>query len=191
MVKKDYNAKYYAENRENVLAQKKEYYRLNKEKIQQAKRDRKQVNPEKAREYIRESSKRWREQHPEYAKENSRKWREEHPGYDQSSCKKWRSKPGNNTAKCQRRRAAPGKISVEEIRRVLQDPCAYCGLASNQLEHCTPVCRGGWNSADNCVAACSRCNASKGSKTVLEFFGLWPVNNDRRRFIKMKTEPAA
>jgi 5-methylcytosine-specific restriction endonuclease McrA len=51
--------------------------------------------------------------------------------------------------------------------------CDYCGRAAAlQLEHCTPIARGGWNSADNAVAACAPCNVKKGTQTVLEFMGV-------------------
>jgi 5-methylcytosine-specific restriction endonuclease McrA len=72
------------------------------------------------------------------------------------------------------RRRAPGKITKNEVRAIMKDPCAYCGSPPEHLEHCTPLCRGGWNVADNCVAACARCNLGKGWKTVLEWMGMWP-----------------
>lgn len=67
-----------------------------------------------------------------------------------------------------------GKLKATEVRLIMQDLCAYCGEPSEELEHCTPLSRGGWNVAENCVAACTKCNRTKNTQTVLEFLGMWP-----------------
>jgi 5-methylcytosine-specific restriction endonuclease McrA len=50
--------------------------------------------------------------------------------------------------------------------------CFYC-LASlidgYQVDHMTPLARGGSNAADNIVCACPDCNRRKGQKTAAEF----------------------
>jgi 5-methylcytosine-specific restriction endonuclease McrA len=49
--------------------------------------------------------------------------------------------------------------------------CAYCGVADDQLtlDHITPMCRGGTNTADNVVACCGQCNASKNAHHVYDW----------------------
>jgi 5-methylcytosine-specific restriction endonuclease McrA len=54
--------------------------------------------------------------------------------------------------------------------------CAYCGRKANQLkpresmtrDHVFPKSRGGTDTWDNSVMACSKCNGAKGDKTVVE-----------------------
>lgn len=52
---------------------------------------------------------------------------------------------------------------------ILADPCAYCGMPSESIEHVDPVSRGGTNDCDNVVGACMDCNRRKNCKTLLEF----------------------
>jgi 5-methylcytosine-specific restriction endonuclease McrA len=68
-----------------------------------------------------------------------------------------------------------GSLTTGELRAALAEPCAYCGAPSEHVEHCTPLSRGGENSAWNVVGACADCNLNKGRMTVLEFLGLWPL----------------
>ncbi len=48
--------------------------------------------------------------------------------------------------------------------------CAYCGQETGRLtiDHIIPKSRGGRTSFENCVSACRRCNARKGSRTPNE-----------------------
>lgn len=71
-----------------------------------------------------------------------------------------------------RLRSAPNKLTNAELASIrCTSHCAYCLLPAAQLEleHCTPLARGGWHTADNVVMACRSCNRSKHAKTVLEF----------------------
>lgn len=52
--------------------------------------------------------------------------------------------------------------------------CVYCGAAVENgatlsLDHIKPVSRGGSNDATNLVTCCSRCNSSRGARSVSEF----------------------
>lgn len=67
----------------------------------------------------------------------------------------------------------------EAIARMMADAnghCFYCGQKSDRLEvdHVMPVSRGGTSAADNLVASCRACNASKGAKTLDE----WATTRD-------------
>lgn len=55
------------------------------------------------------------------------------------------------------------------LSAVRVDPCAYCGSAADVLDHIDAKARGGEDDADNFTAACSRCNQSKGARTLLGF----------------------
>lgn len=52
--------------------------------------------------------------------------------------------------------------------------CAYCGASVEQgaqlsLDHLKPHSKGGSNEATNLVTCCSRCNSSRGNRTVAAF----------------------
>lgn len=52
--------------------------------------------------------------------------------------------------------------------------CAYCGAsvedgATLTLDHVRPVSKGGTNATSNLVTCCSRCNSSRGNRSVAEF----------------------
>lgn len=72
-----------------------------------------------------------------------------------------------------------GKISWStSIREYIKereklDICIYCGSKSNlTLEHVLPRSRGGPDTTDNVVWVCKRCNSSKGSKRLYEWYEL-------------------
>lgn len=46
--------------------------------------------------------------------------------------------------------------------------CQYCGRDADSIDHVVPRSRGGDHSWDNVVAACRRCNLSKGSRLLGE-----------------------
>jgi len=53
------------------------------------------------------------------------------------------------------------------------DQCIYCGVREKlTLDHMIPLSRGGADHPDNAVWVCNRCNSSKGSKRLYEFYGL-------------------
>ncbi len=113
-------------------------------------------------------------------RENARNaaWRAANPGYGAA----WATA---NPEKCRlrtsRRRArkmgAPGKSYTSEettwlLERVFTgQQCAYCQRYAAALEwdHVHPLARGGTNEPENLVAACKRCNTSKGAKTLAEW----------------------
>jgi 5-methylcytosine-specific restriction endonuclease McrA len=67
-----------------------------------------------------------------------------------------------------RRRRFGSRLPAEDLP--LDAHCAYCLVGpAEELEHCTPLSRGGANDWTNVVMACRPCNRAKGTKTVLEF----------------------
>ena len=56
--------------------------------------------------------------------------------------------------------------------------CVYCGSTENlTIDHVRPLSKGGETNADNCVAACLRCNQAKGSLDLDEFLSTQIVLN--------------
>jgi len=50
--------------------------------------------------------------------------------------------------------------------------CQYCGSENaTTVDHVIPISKGGTDDPENLVAACSRCNYSKGNRTG-QFFGV-------------------
>lgn len=65
---------------------------------------------------------------------------------------------------------------LDEVQELLKCcTCAYCLLPIGwdaQVDHATPLARGGRHSIENLCLACIRCNQLKGQLTVEEFFAL-------------------
>jgi hypothetical protein len=52
----------------------------------------------------------------------------------------------------------------ETILRRDQHTCQYCGQEANTVDHVLPIALGGTDEPNNLVAACARCNYSKGKR---------------------------
>lgn len=95
-----------------------------------------------------------------------------------------REKVNQHSAACaHRRRACEGYLSTQDIRNIKESSdgiCCYClkRAAIMELEHCTPLSRGGFHDENNCTYACRKCNRTKSNKTVLEFIFEWPKVTD-------------
>lgn len=58
------------------------------------------------------------------------------------------------------------------LRGALADACRYCGERLNdggEIDHLTPVARGGTSRMSNLTLACTACNRAKLAKTLAEF----------------------
>lgn len=58
---------------------------------------------------------------------------------------------------------------VAAALRLTGGRCAYCDEPARSGDHVVPYTRGGASTADNVVAACRRCNTSKGNRTLREW----------------------
>lgn len=77
-------------------------------------------------------------------------------------------------------------IGVRDERKKLGGECVYCGHAADTVDHLIPRLMGGPDSADNLVAACSACNASKGGRDVYDWArrkGFFPLGVTRRYLV--------
>lgn len=86
---------------------------------------------------------RYAERHPEAAKRNRRR-------------QNFRRRGGALTA------AAERFLPV-----LLQDPCAYCGAPSEEIDHITAVAAGGTGCWTNLTGACRSCNGGKSDRPLL------------------------
>jgi hypothetical protein len=83
-----------------------------------------------------------------------------------------------------RRHGLPSTLTNEEWRLVVsffEDRCAYCGERWTEVEHATPLSRGGGTTAGNCLPSCDACNDAKHLRTPEELLArdLWPHRTTR------------
>ena len=101
----------------------------------------------------------------------------------------------------EREHSAPGVFDdadVRFIRAAVGDACRYCETRLNgagEVDHLTPVVRGGTSARQNLTLACMPCNRAKLAKTLSEFLS-WrkerglPVS-DRRLEYERPDEPVS
>lgn len=83
----------------------------------------------------------------------------------------------------------------EQRMRVLQRDhytCGYCGQEATQVDHIIPRVDGGSHDMDNLIAACSRCNGLKGSRSQASFLRMLsapPVFIDNLSPMQSRIEP--
>lgn len=177
---REYQRKYREAHREKAREYNRAYYARNAEEIkavEAAKRAAPKTEEEKAK--LREASRRrmqkmrerrpdcaaneWAKQNPERVLALQRRWCKEHPEHAVAKAAVRRARAITNGGKLTRKDVAALKESADGI-------CAYClRPAKLQVEHCTPLARGGANDLSNRVMACWECNRAKDTMTPLEF----------------------
>ena len=146
-------------------------------------------DPERQRAYARD----WLKRNPQKARDAARRWSKSHPEQRRAAKRLYyarhrkqhkavmaayhRAHPEVLRAKSNayraRARAAEGQFTSAEWRALVESyagKCAYRGEAGPvQVDHRTPLTRGGANSIDNILPACRKCNTEKGQLTEAEF----------------------
>lgn len=113
-------------------------------------------------------------------KERSVEWKKKNPLKVKDSYKRYMKKPAARklaAVRWMKRRAfvsgAKGTFTTEQWECKVEyhgNKCIYCGSRGPlEIEHRTPLSRGGTNWVSNLAPACRTCNASKGSLTESEF----------------------
>ena len=132
-------------NRDRVLASKKRSYEKNKDSILKANSEYRQENYERRIEIERASRER----------------------------NKDKNRPSKNARQSVRNRLVSGSkyvIIYKDLKRIYSQPCFNCGSMNNQsLDHRIPLSRGGEHKIGNMLTLCQPCNASKHSKTIMEW----------------------
>ena len=132
----------------------------------------------------RKTHKAWRENNKEHLREKKKKeWRDLKLDPDKLEAHYQKTRPlrrawaKTEKGKVSHRRAvtnrrarmmgAAGFNCWETCLKVYNYQCAWCGSKENlQLDHITPLSKGGSNWQFNCQPLCRKCNASKGNKTT-------------------------
>lgn len=166
--KKEYNRKYYQENKKRLLAQQMDYYYSNKETISDKRKQYRQDNKEKVKEDDKRRYQRKREKVLVYKKEyqNTQIGRAYNlvSTYTQADRK-------YNRGEC----TITGQWVVDNI---FTKTCHYCGetdwhkLGCDRLDNSKP------HTPDNVICCCSKCNAKRGTMNYNNF--LIRLENERK-----------
>src|SRR6266850_3288205 len=128
-------------------------------------------NPERSR----LAHQKWKQKNKDRIANYRKQWTPEQRAMDKARVRKWRSQHPdkfreNNRLQYQRRRTAIGKLTMAEwklIKAIFQNRCAYCWqVRPLEIEHVIPLSKGGANTAENVVPACSQCNRHKWNRTL-------------------------
>lgn len=124
------------------------------------------ANPEKLRESARRSNSKRRAANPEAHRAESRarhhRLRKENPEHLRALSRRG--------AFIRRDRLSGYEPTQDDIlfAEILRfDPCSYCGKSGGTVDHIVPIVGGGSGEWMNLTGACSRCNASKGPRSLL------------------------
>ena len=164
--------KWHADNRARASARSREYraanpnaevargrkYRVaNAERVRRRRREYRAANLDS----VRERGRIWAESNPDRVKAYMRQWQVANPEALQLHQRRRRArKVGNGVF----------VVTVEEIRRMLGQPCYLCNNAqSTAIDHIIPIAKGGRHSIGNLLGSCRLCNLRKGTKFLFEF----------------------
>jgi hypothetical protein len=165
--KREWQRKYYEENREKLLEYRRKYYEANREKELDGHRKYREENREKRLKYARK-----------YHEENREKRREHRRKYCEENREKKRERERRRRAR-KRGATVPGhRVTAKDetrIKAAFRWSCPCCGKALDQgekaspLDHFVPLARGGKDATWNLVPMCHKCNSSKHASDPLEW----------------------
>lgn len=185
------SAKWYEQNREEMLRQQKAQYDANPEAYHKNNRLSYQLH----RESRLKQMKGYRQEHIAEIKAAGKKWRQENKSKKSETDKQYRLKNADHVREIQRawkqknkhrvrlsiikRKALKNKATVnltgmkEWMKSVLSKPfsrCYYCderiATKSIHIEHIVPLIEGGFHAVENLCVSCGPCNLTKGSKQI-------------------------
>lgn len=180
LCKSCYRTAYYAANRDRERAAAADWASKNPGRAAANLAAWKAANPDAVRRHKRKSY----YENAEQKRRESREWRNANLERANARVAAWRKANPERTrelvqAAANRRRTRQRQdadLTLAQWRAILDEfeyRCAYCNVEGVplQLEHMTPLSRGGRHTASNVVPACQPCNASKHTRTALEFIG--------------------
>lgn len=124
------------------------YRQANRDRENERKRTWLAANPGKNAEY----SKRYRATNPNEAAAAKRRWHDSHPD-----------------AVRLRQLGRRNRSNLEWLSIIEGDPCSYCGAPMEEVDHITPVAKGGTNEWENYAPACGPCNRRKNATPLVHF----------------------
>lgn len=118
----------------------------------------------------------WRVAHREQLSADNAEWRRLNPEKAAANVAGWvrknpARKAAQNTARCHRKLAAPGRgVTTAEWLAILaaaDGHCTYCHEpAKLTMDHIVPLILGGAHDVTNIAAVCGPCNSSKGARPL-------------------------
>jgi 5-methylcytosine-specific restriction endonuclease McrA len=104
----------------------------------------------------------------------TREWRARFPEKSRACAARYQKAHPEVAANTQsKRRCGFGGVPTAYIKALRMLPyCMYCGKSSNetmQIEHMTPIARGGEHAVSNLTVSCRKCNQEKHTLTFEEF----------------------
>lgn len=105
--------------------------------------------------------------------ERRRKWREANPDYDkkrrEANKERYKLYWLNDAHRRRANLGTPSELTIEYMDVLRRDPCCYCGKPTRHIDHIEPVSLGGLHTWENLTGACSKCNLSKRTDSLLLF----------------------
>lgn len=155
--------RYYAENREALLAYQREYAVKNADAV--TRRNRAYVS--RNREKLRARQRAYYAEHREERSDYQRRYRV--ANLEELKAKQLAYNEEHREEAIMRSYRQRG-MDADYCMILRKDPCSYCGLTpSGGVDHIDPVSKGGSGHWMNLTAACKPCNASKGDEELLFF----------------------
>ena len=115
----------------------------------------------KNRERFRLILKEYRQQNPDKEKARHRAYRQNNPDKSKTYNAKYRQTHRLERALREAQRRAAGDLDKSWASVLYNDPCSYCGEATEHLDHILPISKGGLTNIDNMAPSCSKCNLLK------------------------------
>ncbi len=174
------NRRYYQENKDTIKANVRRYQQENKEKRAAAGKAWRTENKEKKkamdakhylenRKAIRKQANAYTATHGEENRARAAKWYKENPERGKANAKVANHKRRARIAE------VGGTLTKADIRDLYASQgarCYYCSInieEGYEIEHMTPISRGGTNGPENICLACTPCNRTKHCQTAEEF----------------------
>jgi len=193
MTKTEKRKLYYEENKDHISAQKKEHYKKNKDKHNAWSKKYAELNKDRIKEYNKDyrvkNEEKLKTQKKEYLRLNADAVKENLKKYYILHCDKINGrakvyyalnvKTNTYVRKAKKYRGGPALANI--IQRVYEDSikkygtltCYLCEepvkFGKDQLEHKTPVSRGGGHTYENLGVSCAKCNNRKRQMTEKEY----------------------
>ena len=172
----EYNRKYYRANKERIDRANAAWAVAHAAELKAYRAQRHREHPE----FARNSCRNWTQRHREEARARCSRFYINNPEKRKAKVEKWRRNNPEQylaltAAHRARKRGAEGRYNAMDVKRIYAQQggtCHYCAKplgGKYQVDHKTPLSRGGSNWPDNLCCACGPCNARKNAKTESEF----------------------
>lgn len=176
-------------NPQKIREKNKRWNKANPDKVRLYARKTRAKNPEK----VRARARKWELANADKEKQRKKKWQKENPLKAKESIRKWMMKrpdyvkvyraanPEKVKAMHQLRRFQGGHITGATVKIIYDENIGRCGVLTcylcnkpildreDNLEHKTPLSRGGTNDRHNLDVSCKKCNNKKHNKTLEEY----------------------